>query len=55
MVGSGTRSDTQMDEAHTVVRRVNALIPFRRQKKENFEIQMALPELDLAYKRFITK
>ena len=55
MVGSGTRSDTQMDEAHTGVRRDNALIPSRRQKKENFEIQTALPELALAYEGLITK
>jgi hypothetical protein len=55
MVGSGTQSDTQMDEAYTVVRRDNTLIPSRRQKKENFEIQTALPELALAYEGFITK
>jgi hypothetical protein len=39
----------------TVVRRDNALIPFRRQKKENFKIQMALPELALAYEGLITE
>jgi hypothetical protein len=55
IVGSGTYSDNQMDEAHMVVRRDNALIPSRRQKKENFEIQTALPELALAYKGLITK
>jgi hypothetical protein len=44
-----------MDESHIVVRRDNVLIPSRRQKKENFEIQTVLPELALAYKGLITK
>jgi hypothetical protein len=55
MVGSRIQSDTQMDEAYMVVRRDNTLIPSRRQKKENFKIQMALPELALAYEGLITK
>ena len=44
-----------MDEAYMVVRRDNALIPSRRQKKVNFEIQTALPELALTYEGLITK
>jgi hypothetical protein len=55
MVGSRTQSDTQMDEAHTVVRTDNALIPSRRQMTENFKIQTALPVLALAYEGLITK